>query len=254
MLQLKRSSARRAPGGFEGGHGALLLGPAIGIVTVLACATGFRRAREASTLQPPVRTCEERGSCPSGRHPRREGPTPSRRCPGGFVKEDFPALQTPAAALAESTLLIVDDLPENLSVLGELLSGAHYRVRAANSGLSALRLAAQHPAPDLILLDVMMPGMDGYEVVGRLRADPATRDIPVIFLTALSRGGRRAARAGTRCGRLHHQADQAGDRARPGAHAARGQARPRRSCATRTPSSRPRSRAAWSESDLDPGR
>jgi putative two-component system response regulator len=102
------------------------------------------------------------------------------------VKEDFPALQTPAAALAESTLLIVDDLPENLSVLGELLSGAHYRVRAANSGLSALRLAAQHPAPDLILLDVMMPGMDGFEVVGRLRADPATRDIPVIFLTALS--------------------------------------------------------------------
>ena len=59
------------------------------------------------------------------------------------MKEDFPALQTPAAALAESTLLIVDDLPENLSVLGELLSGAHYRVRAANSGMSALRLAAQ---------------------------------------------------------------------------------------------------------------
>ena len=99
---------------------------------------------------------------------------------------DFPAVQSPAAILAESTLLIVDDLPENLSVLGELLSGAHYRVRAANSGLSALRLAAQHPAPDLILLDVMMPAMDGFEVLGRLRADPATRDIPVIFLTALS--------------------------------------------------------------------
>jgi putative two-component system response regulator len=100
--------------------------------------------------------------------------------------ENSPAPRTPAATLPESTLLIVDDLPENLSVLGELLSGAQYRVRAANSGAAALRHAIQEPRPDLILLDVMMPDMDGFEVLDRLKADPATRDIPVVFLTALS--------------------------------------------------------------------
>lgn len=82
-------------------------------------------------------------------------------------------------------MLIVDDMPENLSVLGELLRDAGYRVRVANSGRVALRHAAQAPQPDLILLDVMMPGMDGYEVLKRLREDAATAEIPVIFLTAL---------------------------------------------------------------------
>ncbi len=82
-------------------------------------------------------------------------------------------------------LLIVDDMPENLSVLGGLLRDAGYRVKVATSGSAALRYAAQEPHPDLVLLDVMMPGMDGYEVLGRLRQDPATRGIPVIFLTAL---------------------------------------------------------------------
>ncbi|MFA7279954.1 MAG: HD domain-containing phosphohydrolase [Sterolibacterium sp.] len=85
----------------------------------------------------------------------------------------------------DSLLLIVDDMPENLRVLGELLRGAGYRVRVANSGRLALRNAAQEPRPNLILLDVMMPGMDGYEVLGRLRQESATGDIPVIFLTAL---------------------------------------------------------------------
>ena len=87
---------------------------------------------------------------------------------------------------AQPTLLIVDDVPENLSVLGDLLRSAGYRVRAANSGEVALRYAVQDPRPDLILLDVMMPGMDGREVLARLRADPRTCDTPVIFLTALS--------------------------------------------------------------------
>jgi len=81
-------------------------------------------------------------------------------------------------------LLIVDDNPENLTVIGELLQ-PRYRVRAANGGPRALWLATVAPQPDLILLDVMMPDMDGYEVLARLRADPATRDIPVVFLTAL---------------------------------------------------------------------
>ena len=82
-------------------------------------------------------------------------------------------------------LLIVDDMPENLSVLGGLLRDAGYRVKVATSGSAALRYAAQEPHPDLVLLDVMMPGMDGYEVLERLRQDSATRGIPVIFLTAL---------------------------------------------------------------------
>ncbi|MDG4596955.1 MAG: two-component system response regulator [Candidatus Contendobacter sp.] len=84
------------------------------------------------------------------------------------------------------TILIVDDTPENLSVLSELLQ-PHYQVRAANSGRRALQVAASAPRPDLILLDVMMPEMDGYTVLARLRDDPATAAIPVIFVTALDR-------------------------------------------------------------------
>jgi diguanylate cyclase (GGDEF)-like protein/PAS domain S-box-containing protein len=94
---------------------------------------------------------------------------------------------TPSVAnsTGASTLLIVDDLPENLSLLEALLRTAGYLVRAANSGAVALRYAALTPAPSLILLDVMMPEMDGHEVLRQLRAQAATRDIPVIFLTAL---------------------------------------------------------------------
>jgi putative two-component system response regulator len=93
-------------------------------------------------------------------------------------------LQT-GATVPNRTILIVDDSPENLMVLGELLR-ERYRVRAANSGERALQLAAMAPVPDLVLLDVMMPGMSGYQVLERLRADPATRDVPVIFTTAMS--------------------------------------------------------------------
>ncbi len=81
--------------------------------------------------------------------------------------------------------MIVDDEPANLSVLAGVLQ-PHYRVRAANSGARALESAVADPVPDLILLDVMMPAMDGYTVLARLRENPATRDIPVIFVTALS--------------------------------------------------------------------
>lgn len=82
------------------------------------------------------------------------------------------------------SILIVDDTPENLSVLGELLQPS-YRVRAANSGRRALQMAHSAPPPDLILLDVMMPEMDGYDVLSELRADPYTARIPVIFVTAM---------------------------------------------------------------------
>ncbi len=80
-------------------------------------------------------------------------------------------------------VLVVDDTPENLELMSELLL-PKYRVKVASSGLKALRIAISSPPPDLILLDIMMPLMDGYDVCKRLKADPQTRDIPVIFLTA----------------------------------------------------------------------
>lgn len=83
-----------------------------------------------------------------------------------------------------TTILVVDDSAENLALLSDLLLPL-YEVRAVNSGERALRAAAGKPRPDLILLDVMMPEMDGYEVLWELRQDPATADIPVIFVTAL---------------------------------------------------------------------
>jgi putative two-component system response regulator len=82
-----------------------------------------------------------------------------------------------------ATILIVDDTPENLAVLSGLL-GRHYRIRAVSSGQRALRVADSEPRPDLILLDVMMPGLDGYQVIERLQTNPRTADIPVIFITA----------------------------------------------------------------------
>lgn len=80
-------------------------------------------------------------------------------------------------------ILVVDDTPANLSLMNDLL-GTSYRIKAANSGARALRIAAAIPRPDLILLDIMMPEMDGFEVCRQLKADAQTRDIPVIFLTA----------------------------------------------------------------------
>ena len=82
-------------------------------------------------------------------------------------------------------VLAVDDVPDNLSTLSELLRELDVSVRVASCGATALRYAALEPRPDLILLDVMMPGMDGYEVLKELQAKPETRNIPVIFVTAL---------------------------------------------------------------------
>lgn len=81
-------------------------------------------------------------------------------------------------------ILLVDDMPENLTVLGDSLQ-QDYRLRVANSGACALDVARSAPRPELILLDVMMPDMDGFMVLERLKADARTRDIPVIFITAL---------------------------------------------------------------------
>ncbi|MCP4359006.1 MAG: hybrid sensor histidine kinase/response regulator [Chloroflexi bacterium] len=83
-----------------------------------------------------------------------------------------------------ANILIVDDTPANLRLLAGILTDAGYQVRPARDGRIALT-AAQSIPPDLILLDIMMPDIDGYEVIRRLKADERTRDIPVIFISAL---------------------------------------------------------------------
>ena len=81
------------------------------------------------------------------------------------------------------TILIVDDTPDNIMLLSRLLKD-RYNTKVANNGSTALQIAGATPSLDLILLDVMMPGLDGYETCRQLKANPATADIPVIFLTA----------------------------------------------------------------------
>jgi len=89
--------------------------------------------------------------------------------------EDFPQ---------KANILVVDDTPENLRVLVQLLQEQGYRVRPVPNGRHALTSVQKEP-PDLILLDIMMPEMDGYEVCRQLKADGRTRDIPIIFISAL---------------------------------------------------------------------
>jgi len=83
------------------------------------------------------------------------------------------------------TVLIVDDTPENIALVSSIMKGV-CRTRVAISGEKALGIAFSSDPPDLILLDIMMPGMDGYEVCRRLKADPGSSDIPIIFLTSKS--------------------------------------------------------------------
>jgi putative two-component system response regulator len=87
--------------------------------------------------------------------------------------------------LPAATVLVVDDSPENIYVLSEILRPT-YRVLAATDGATAIEIAKGTVKPDLILLDVMMPNMDGYEVLERIRRDSRTAGIPVVFLTALA--------------------------------------------------------------------
>jgi len=82
----------------------------------------------------------------------------------------------------KKVVLLVDDAPTNIQLVNSILK-ENYRIRVATNGAKALELAKGTPAPDLILLDIVMPEMDGYEVCARLKAAPETRDIPVIFLT-----------------------------------------------------------------------
>jgi CheY-like chemotaxis protein len=88
-------------------------------------------------------------------------------------------------AVSPGIILIVDDNPTNLGVLFDYLKELGYRVLVHTNGESAIT-AIRHMPPDIVLLDVMMPGMDGFETCRRLKADNATKDIPVIFMTALT--------------------------------------------------------------------
>lgn len=86
---------------------------------------------------------------------------------------------------SQQTILVVDDNPTNIQVLFDVLDASGYRVAIAKNGESALN-RLQGSLPDLILLDVMMPGIDGFETCRRIKANPQTSDIPIIFMTALS--------------------------------------------------------------------
>lgn len=88
--------------------------------------------------------------------------------------------------ILQANILVVDDTPANLQLLRTALLAQNYKIRPVTDGLLALQ-AAQTEPPDLILLDIMMPEMDGLEVCRRLKANPATARIPIIFLTALGR-------------------------------------------------------------------
>jgi signal transduction histidine kinase len=90
---------------------------------------------------------------------------------------------TSGTTKAKSTILVVDDTPDNLSLMSSLLNES-YQVKVANGGKRALTIAMSDPPPDLILLDIMMPNMDGYEVCEQLKLNSKTENIPVIFLTA----------------------------------------------------------------------
>ena len=83
----------------------------------------------------------------------------------------------------KQTILIVDDSPENITILGALLR-MDYTIRVAKNGAKALKIMESDNCPDLVLLDVMMPGIDGYEVCKRLKANLHTQNIPVIFITS----------------------------------------------------------------------
>jgi DNA-binding response OmpR family regulator len=93
-------------------------------------------------------------------------------------------MQSASADLRGATLLIVDDMPQNLRLISDFLAEQGFELMLARSGAQALE-KVRLEAPDLVLLDLRMPGMDGFEACRRLKADPETSDIPVIFMTAV---------------------------------------------------------------------
>ena len=94
----------------------------------------------------------------------------------------------PARKLAESTVLVVDDNAQNLELLVAYLDGLQCQVSTATDGVEALEKVRQE-SPDLILLDIMMPRMSGFEVCRKIKSDPQTREVPIIMVTALNELG-----------------------------------------------------------------
>jgi CheY-like chemotaxis protein len=125
----------------------------------------------------------------------RAAPVLTAQAASAPARPDFPTLTRRVAATAPAAaeraeperpqILVVDDVADNLMLLSELFEG-EYGVRIANSGKKALTICQSETPPDLILLDVMMPGMDGFEVACALRSHPASEHIPIVFITALS--------------------------------------------------------------------
>jgi putative two-component system response regulator len=101
-----------------------------------------------------------------------------------FQEENYMSTEVEVKAPHRMTVLLVDDSPANLIVFGDILQ-PEYNVRVANSGQRALEIVDTDPVPDIILLDVMMPKMDGYAVMNALQEHPKHRDIPVIFVTSI---------------------------------------------------------------------
>lgn len=111
-------------------------------------------------------------------------PAPALK-PGPSVLPEQAGSAAPAAATVRPTILVVDDTPDNLHLLSALFKD-EYKVRVASSGEKALAICHSETPPDLVLLDVMMPGMDGFEVAQRMREHPSSAHIPVIFVTAMT--------------------------------------------------------------------
>ncbi len=99
--------------------------------------------------------------------------------------QNVPAQNVPAQNIPAQNILIVDDTPQNLRILSDVLSRRGYEVRQSINGDMAL-MSVQTRLPDLILLDIMMPGLDGYEVCRQLKGNPQTAHVPIIFLSALN--------------------------------------------------------------------
>ncbi|MES2346202.1 MAG: response regulator [Pseudomonadota bacterium] len=118
--------------------------------------------------------------------PDMAAPTPAAAAPAAEPVAAAPgAVHLPPLEPPPPTLLLVDDTADNLHVLANIFKG-RYRIKAAHNGEKALALCCSDTPPDLVLLDVMMPGLDGFEVARRMREHPSSENVPIIFVTALT--------------------------------------------------------------------
>ena len=105
-----------------------------------------------------------------------------------MTEQDNPSVPNNESFLPQSTVLIVDDNPQNVELLQAFLESLPVKIATAGDGVEALRKVAEHN-PDLILLDIMMPHMSGFQVCRKLKSDPKTRDIQILMVTALNELG-----------------------------------------------------------------